>query len=335
MNPGQSVKDRAALYIIRDAVDQRTLQPAARSSKARPATRHRPGAGRQRAGLQDRHRHSANAEPGEEGHAAAAGRRTGRSAGRPLQEPEQLREVLRAAWPRRSPSSEPGGAVWANQFDNVANRQGAYRDDREEIWMTEAGSMGSSRRSAPAERWAASRTASRPSARRSASRSPITGAALYSYYKTGELKAEGSSITEGIGQGRITKNIEGAVVDNAYLIPDTEASPHRLRPAAGGRPMPGRLDAASMSRARSGSRKRWARPHHRDLLCDSGTRYQSKLFNPGVPARRRTCRCPRGSPPGGPTRRPSFVDPEGRPMTELLFRDDAYLPSARPGARHQ
>ena len=106
------------------------------------------------------------------------------------------------------------------------------------------------------------------------------GAALYSYYTTGELKSEGSSITEGIGQGRITANLEGVVIDKAYQIPDAEAVEwvfQMLReegPCLGG--------SSGMNVAGAVRLARELGPGHRivTILCDYGTRYQSRLFNP-------------------------------------------------------
>ena len=106
------------------------------------------------------------------------------------------------------------------------------------------------------------------------------GAGMYSYFKTGELAAEGSSITEGIGQSRITKNIDGAPIDEAYRIPDEEAVPvvFELLKEEG-------LCLGGSSGINVAGAIRLARdlgPGHTivTLLCDSGTRYQSKLFNP-------------------------------------------------------
>ena len=107
------------------------------------------------------------------------------------------------------------------------------------------------------------------------------GAALYNYYTTGELKSEGSSITEGIGQGRITANLEGAPVDIAFQIPDDEALPIIFDLLDRRGPVPRRLVAASTSPAPSAWRARLG-PGHTivTVLCDYGTRYQCKLFNP-------------------------------------------------------
>jgi cysteine synthase A len=106
------------------------------------------------------------------------------------------------------------------------------------------------------------------------------GSALYHHYKHGELKAEGSSITEGIGQGRITKNLEGAPVDGAYRIPDQEALPviYDLLRHEG-------LCVGGSSGINVAGAIRLARdmgPGHTivTVLCDFGTRYQSRLFNP-------------------------------------------------------
>ena len=161
---------------------------------------------------------------GEEGRAAPARRRAGRGAGGALQEPQQLREVFGA--PRRDARQDRAERRHLGQ--PVRQRRqppGAHRDDG-------AGDLGRDRRQGRRLRVGgrlrrhAGRRLDGPqgqATRTSRSRSPMSpGAALYSYYTTGELKSEGSSITEGIGQGRITANLEGAVVDHSYLIPDAE-----------------------------------------------------------------------------------------------------------------
>jgi cysteine synthase A len=178
--------------------------------------------------------------------------------------------------------SEPYGAIWANQFDNVANSQGHIETTAEEIWSdldgkvdgficavgtggTLAGvSMGLKEHNPDVVIGIAD---------------PM-GAALYSYYTTGELKAEGSSITEGIGQGSITGNLEGVVVDRAYQIPDAEAVAILFQlieeegMCLGG--STGINIAGAIRLARD------LGPGHTivTVLCDYGARYQSKLFNP-------------------------------------------------------
>ncbi|MCW5622389.1 MAG: cysteine synthase A, partial [Burkholderiales bacterium] len=121
--------------------------------------------------------------------------------------------------------SDPNGAVWAQQFDNVANRQGHYETTGPEIWAQTGGKVDGFA-CAVGSGGTLGGVSDGLKAKNRSIRIALAdphGAALYSYYTSGVLKAEGSSITEGIGQGRITKNIEDAVVDEAYLVPDAEA----------------------------------------------------------------------------------------------------------------
>jgi cysteine synthase len=178
--------------------------------------------------------------------------------------------------------SEKNGAIWANQFDNVANRQGHIETTGPEIWRQTDGkvdgfvcSVGSGGTLAGI----AIALKSFNKAVRIALADPM-GAALYSYYTTGTLKSEGSSITEGIGQGRITKNLEGAPIDIAYQIPDEEAVPivFDLLEHEG-------LCLGGSSGINVAGAVRLAKdlgPGHMivTILADYGTRYQSKLFNP-------------------------------------------------------
>ncbi len=179
-------------------------------------------------------------------------------------------------------ASEANGAVWANQFDNTANRMGHYRTTGPEIFRQTEGridgficSVGTGGTLAGVGLYLKAQDAKI----RIGLADPM-GAALYNFYSRGELKSEGSSITEGIGQGRITKNIEGAPVDVAYQIPDSEALPiiFDLLKHEG-------LCLGGSSGINVAGAIRLARdlgPGHTvvTVLCDSGTRYQSKLFNP-------------------------------------------------------
>ena len=179
-------------------------------------------------------------------------------------------------------SSNPNGVIWANQFDNVANRGGHYRTTGPEIWAQTDGKVDgfvSAVGSGGTLAGVGMALKERNKNVKIALADP-EGAALYSYYKTGELKAEGSSITEGIGQGRITKNIEGAPVDLAYRIPDSEALPivfdllkHEGLCMGGST---GINVAGAIRLAKEMG------PGHTivTILCDFGSRYQSKLFNP-------------------------------------------------------
>ena len=131
LNPGQSVKDRAALFIIRDAEEKGLLRPGGTIVEG---TAGNTGIGlalvAPRARLSHRHRHSRDPEPGKEGRAPPLWRRTRGSAGRALPQPQQLREGFRPACRTAGERAMPNGAIWANQFDNVANRAGPCRDHR-------------------------------------------------------------------------------------------------------------------------------------------------------------------------------------------------------------
>jgi cysteine synthase len=182
----------------------------------------------------------------------------------------------------RLAASEPNGAIWANQFDNVANRQGHLETTGPEIWEQTGGrvdgfvcAVGTGGTLAGV---GIALKARNPKIRIGLA-DPF-GAALYSYYTSGELKSEGSSITEGIGQGRITKNLEDAPIDVAYRIPDAEAvtAIFELLEHEG-------LCLGGSSGINVAGAVRLAKdlgPGHTivTVLADYGTRYQSKLFNP-------------------------------------------------------
>src|SRR6201986_3325355 len=178
--------------------------------------------------------------------------------------------------------SEKNGAIWANQFDNVANRQGHIETTGPEIWRQTAGKVdGFVSAVGTGGTLAGIAIALKSFSKdvRIALADPM-GAALYSYYTSGTLKSEGSSITEGIGQGRITKNLEDAPIDIAYQIPDEEAVPiiFDLLEHEG-------LCLGGSSGINIAGAVRLAKelgPGHTvvTILADYGTRYQSKLFNP-------------------------------------------------------
>jgi cysteine synthase len=281
MNPGQSVKDRAALFIIEDAVKSGRLQ---RGGVVVEGTAGNTGIGLALVGN-------------------ALGFRSVIVI--PQTQSQEKKDMLRLcgaelvevpAVPFASPNNyvkvsgrlaeqlartEPHGAIWANQFDNVANRDGHVETTGPEIWNQTAGkvdgfvcSVGTGGTLAGI----AIALKARKKAVKIALADPM-GAALYSFYTTGVLKSEGSSITEGIGQGRITKNLEGAPVDLAFQIPDQEALPiiFDLLEHEG-------LCLGGSSGINVAGAIRLARelgPGHTivTVLCDYGTRYQSKLFN--------------------------------------------------------
>jgi cysteine synthase A len=282
MNPGQSVKDRAALFIIEDAVKKGELRPGGVIVEGT--------AGNTGIGL------------------ALVGNAMGfRSViVIPETQSQEKKDTLRLcgaelvevpAVPYSNPNNyvklsgrlaeqlaktEKNGAIWANQFDNVANRQGHVETTGPEIWRQTDGkvdgftcAVGTGGTLAGV----AMALKSRNAAVRIALADPM-GAALYSYYTNGILKSEGSSITEGIGQGRITKNLEGAPIDVAFQIPDVEAVPiiFALLEHEG-------LCLGGSSGINIAGAVRLAKdlgPGHTivTILADYGTRYQSKLFNP-------------------------------------------------------
>jgi len=178
--------------------------------------------------------------------------------------------------------TEPNGAIWANQFDNIANREGHRLTTGVEIWEDTGGdvdgftcAVGTGGTLAGV----AFALKERNPRIRIVLADPL-GSALYSYYKTGQLQAEGNSITEGIGNGRITANLAGAPIDGAMQISDEEALPlifdlvqHEGLVLGGSS---GINIAAAIRLARE------LGPGHRivTILADGGARYQSKLFNP-------------------------------------------------------
>ena len=178
--------------------------------------------------------------------------------------------------------TNPNGVIWANQFDNVANRQGHYRTTGPEIWKQTEGkvdgfvcAVGTGGTLAGISMFLKEQNKNIKIAL-----ADPEGAALYSYFKTGELKASGSSITEGIGQGRITANLEGAPVDVAFQIPDSESLPIVFDLLIN----EGLCVGASTGVNVAGAIRlaKHLGPGHTivTVLCDYGTRYQSKLFNP-------------------------------------------------------
>ncbi|MBA4223241.1 cysteine synthase A [Bosea vestrisii] len=282
MNPGQSVKDRAALAIIRDAEKSGALRPGGVIVEG---TAGNTGIGLALVGNALGYR-SVIVIPETQ---SQEKKDMLRLAGATLVEVPAVGYVNPNNYVKVSgrlaealAKTEPNGAIWANQFDNTANRQGHIETTGPEIWQQTDGkvdgfvsAVGTGGTLAGV---AIALKGFNPKIR-IALADPM-GAALYAYYTTGELKAEGSSITEGIGQGRITKNIEGAPIDVAFQIPDEEAIPlcFQLLEEEG-------LCLGGSSGINVAGALRLAKemgPGHTivTILCDYGTRYQSKLFNP-------------------------------------------------------
>ena len=282
MNPGGSVKDRAALAIVEDAERQGKLRPGGVIVEGT--------AGNTGIGL-----------------ALVAGARGYRTIiVIPETQSQEKKDMIRLAGaelrevpavPYKDPNnyvkfsgrladeiaaSEPNGAIWANQFDNTANRDGHYRTTGPEIWNQTDGkvdgficAVGSG-----GTLGGVSMALKERNKDVVIGLADPMGAALYNYYDHGELKSEGSSITEGIGQGRITANLEGVEVDVPFQVPDEEALPlvFDLVLQEG-------LCLGGSSGINIAGAIRLAKhmgPGHTivTLLCDSGQRYMSKLFNP-------------------------------------------------------
>ncbi len=177
---------------------------------------------------------------------------------------------------------EPNGAIWANQFDNTANRDGHYRTTGPEIWAQTDGKVDGFICSVGT----GGTLAGTAMALKERNRDIVIGvadpmgSAIYSHFAHGELKSEGSSITEGIGQGRITRNLDGAPVDQAFQVTDAEMLPivfdllKHEGLCLGGSSGINVMGAIKLAEALG--------PGHTivTILCDGGTRYQSKLFNP-------------------------------------------------------
>ena len=282
LNPGGSVKDRAALFIIRDAERQGLLKPGGVIVEGT--------AGNTGIGL-----------------ALVSNALGYRSViVIPDTQSQEKKDMIRLcgaelievpAVPYRDPNTyvkysgrlaeelnekEPSGAIWANQFDNVANRQGHVESTGPEIWRQTDGkidgftcAVGTGGTLAGIGMYLKSRNENV----QIALADPM-GAALYNFYEHGALKAEGSSITEGIGQGRITANLEGAPVDVAFQIPDEEALPFIFDLVREEGLILGGSSGINIAGAIRLAKHMG--PGHTivTMLCDYGNRYQSKLFNP-------------------------------------------------------
>jgi cysteine synthase A len=282
LNPGGSVKDRAALAIVRDAEAKGLLKPGGVIVEG---TAGNTGIGLCLVGN-------------------ALGYRT--VIVMPETQSQEKKDMLRLigadlrlvpAVPYANPGNyvrysetlaaelartEPKGVLWANQFDNVANRMGHYATTGQEIWRQTGGRVDAFT-CAVGTGGTLAGTGMALKEHNKAIRIVLAdpmGSALYSHYAHGELKAEGTSITEGIGQGRITRNLEGAPIDDQVRVTDEEALPlifdlvKNEGLVLGGSSGINVMAAIKVAKALG--------PGHTvvTVLCDYGTRYQSKLFNP-------------------------------------------------------
>jgi cysteine synthase A len=282
MNPGQSVKDRAALGIIRDAERSGRLKPGGTIVEG---TAGNTGIGLAVVGNALGYRTVIvipNTQTQEKKDTLRQlGARLIEVPAVPYKDPNnyvkysgRLAEELNA--------SEPNGAIWANQFDNVANRNTHVETTGPEIWRQTDGkvdgfvcAVGTGGTLAGI---ATSLRSFKPSIQIGIA-DPM-GAALYHYYKHGELKSEGSSITEGIGQGRVTANLEGFKPDTAFQITDAEAIPYCFELLRNEGLCLGTSSAVNVAGARRLALEMGPGKIIVTILCDYGTRYASRLYNP-------------------------------------------------------
>ena len=292
LNPGGSVKDRAALFIVRDAEAQDRLRPGGVIVEG---TAGNTGIGLTLVGN-------------------ALGYRS--VIVMPDTQSQEKKDMLRLigadlrlvpAVPYKDPGnyvhvserlakelaqSEPNGAIWAQQFDNVANRDGHYRTTGPEIWDQTDGTVDAFTCAVGTGGTLAGvgmALKERKADVKIVLSDPM-GSALYNHYAHGELKAEGSSITEGIGQGRVTRNLEGAPIDWAQRVTDEEALPMTFDMLRHDGLVLGGSSGINVCGAVKLAKE--LGPGHTivTILCDYGTRYQSKQFNPtflrekGLPA---------------------------------------------------
>jgi cysteine synthase A len=282
LNPGGSVKDRAAKYIILDAEARGGIEPGGLVVEG---TAGNTGIGLALVGNVRGYRtlivipETQSQEKKDMLRLCGAELREVPAV--PYKDPNNyVRVAERLA--RELEKSEPHGVLYANQWDNLSNREGHFRSTGPEIWEQTGGRVDGFTCAIGTGGTLAGVGLFLKERRREvviAAADPM-GAAMYHYFKHGELKSEGSSITEGIGQGRVTRNIEGAPVDDAYQIPDQEALPvvFDLLKEEG-------LCLGGSSGINVAGAIRLARdlgPGHTvvTVLADYGSRYQSKLFNP-------------------------------------------------------
>ena len=282
MNPGGSVKDRAAKAIVLDAEKQGVLKPG---------------------GL---------IVEGTAGNTGIGLALVGNSRGYrtliviPETQSQEKKDMLRLsgaelkevpAVPYRDPQNyikisgrlaeelnqnDPKGAIWANQFDNVANRQAHYETTGPEIWEQTEGKVDAFICAVGTGGTLAGTGAflKEKNPEIQIGLADPMGAALFSYYTEGELSSWGDSITEGIGQGRITANLEDAVVDHPFQIPDEEALPVCFKLLQEEGLCLGSSSGINVAGAIRLAKELGPGKTIVTILCDSGTRYQSKLFNP-------------------------------------------------------
>lgn len=282
LNPGQSVKDRAALSIVQDAEAKGLISPGGVLVEG---TAGNTGIGLALVGGARGYRTIVvmpRTQSQEKKDAV-------RALGAELVEVDAVPAANENHYPKVArriaedlAKTEPNGAVWANQFDNVANRQGHLDTTAPEIWndtdgkvdaficaVGSGGTLGGVSMGLKAKNKNVVIGIADPG-----------GAALFHYYKHGQLKAEGTSITEGIGQGRVTANLEGVIVDEAFRIEDKDWLPVLYNLVQEEGLCVGGSAALNVQGAIELAKKMGPGKTIVTVLCDYGNRYMSKLFNP-------------------------------------------------------
>lgn len=281
MNPGGSVKDRAALAIVLDAEVKGLLKPGGVIVEG---TAGNTGIGLALVGNARGYKTviviPETQSQEKKDMLVLAGAELVQVPAAPFKNPNNYVHVSRRLAEERQ-KSEPNGAIWANQFDNVANRDGHIRTTAEEIWTQTDGkvdgficAVGTGGTLAGT---GAGLKAKNPNIAIGIADPP--GAALYEFYKNGELKSEGSSITEGIGQGRITANLEGAQIDHAYQIPDEESLTIAFDLLQHEGFCLGGSSGVNVAGAIRMAKDLGPGKTIVTILCDGGARYMSKMFN--------------------------------------------------------
>jgi cysteine synthase len=282
LNPGQSVKDRAALAIVKDAEAKGQLR---RGGVIVEGTAGNTGIGLALVGAARGYRVIVvmpRTQSQEKKDAVI-------SLGAELVEVDAVKAADENHYPKvarrlaeEAAKHEPNGAIWANQFDNIANRQGHLETTGPEIWrdtqgrvdgficaVGSGGTLGGVSMALKAKNKDVVIGIADPG-----------GAALYNWYRHGELKAEGTSITEGIGQGRVTANLEGVVVDEAFRIEDKDWLPVLYNLVQDEGLCVGGSSALNVLGAMELARTLGPGKTIVTVLCDYGNRYTSRLFNP-------------------------------------------------------
>ncbi|MEE2944530.1 MAG: cysteine synthase A [Pseudomonadota bacterium] len=303
MNPGQSVKDRAALSIIKDAIARGDLQPGGTIVEG---TAGNTGIGLALVGASMGFKTviviPETQSQEKKDMIRLAGAELVEVPAAPYKNPNNYVRYSGRLAEKMTQTSDKG-VIWANQFDNVANRQAHIDTTGPEIWEQTGGKVdGFVCAIGSGGTLAGVGAALQPKGVKVALADPM-GSGMFTIYRDGAAAAEGGSITEGIGQGRITANLEGFTPDMLYQVTDHEALPivfDLLRDEG--------LCLGGSSGINVGGAIKMAKemgPGHTivTVLCDYGTRYQSKLFNP------------------------TFLTEKGLPVPEWLVEKSSDLPS--------